>query len=196
MKILGPFMMLLLATSAVAEPGSAAAAKPTKPAAKPAWVYQKGRMNWEGDWSFGVDEVDYRDKAAAPIEGPFDIAISGRQWGGWQPFFSLTCQSQHAVCFDTTPYKFLIFSGKGTVAHQIFQVGFMSPGDKPDGPVIMVSQYCSGGSDLEVGKWTSCKIPLSAFKLIDTKISKFWIQDQTGLTTNKWYLDDVGFTPD
>jgi hypothetical protein len=187
---------LLLA--ALLFPISAIAQDPSgqKPADKPAWVYQNGRMHWDGDWSFGVDAVDYRDKAGGPLEGPFDIAISGRQWGGWQPFFSLTCQSQHAACFDTTRYKYLIFSGKGTVAHQIFQVGFMSSGDTPDGPVIMVTQYCSGGTDPEMGRWNSCKVPLSAFKLIDTKVSKFWIQDQTGLPSNKWYLDDVGFTAD
>ena len=181
--------MLVFATSAIAQDAPA-----PKPAAKPAWVYQNGRMRWDGDWSFGVDDVNYRDKSGAPLEGPYDIAISGRQWGGWQPYFNLTCQTQHAQCFDTTPYKFLIFSGKGTVPHQIFQVGFMSSGDKPDGPVIPVTQYCSGGTDPEIGRWISCKIPLSAFKLIDTRISKFWIQDQTGLPSNTWYLDDIGFT--
>jgi hypothetical protein len=190
----GPLLAtLLFSMSAIAQDTSAPG---QKPADQPAWVYQNGRMRWDGDWSFAVDAVDYRDKAGGPLEGPFDIAISGRQWGGWQPYFSLTCQSQHAACFDTTRYKYLIFSGKGTVAHQIFQVGFMSSGDTPDGPVIVVTQYCSGGADPEMGRWNSCKVPLSAFKLVDTKVSKFWIQDQTGLPSNKWYLDDVGFTVD
>jgi hypothetical protein len=32
--------------------------------------------------------------------------------------------------------------------------------------------------------------------MIDTSILKFFIQDQTGLAANKWYLDAVGFAVD
>jgi len=30
--------------------------------------------------------------------------------------------------------------------------------------------------------------------LTDTTVLKFWISDQTGLSSNHWYLDNVGFS--
>jgi hypothetical protein len=159
-----------------------------------AWVYYNGVMNWGGDWSFAAS-VNYNDTAGVPIEGPYDIIMTSQQWGGWQPFVNGNCQSNISLCFNTTPYKYLIFSAKPTVANQIFGVGFMSSGDTPDGFVPEnTSAYCSGGSNPAVGQWETCKIPLSVFTLTDTTILKFWISDQTGLTSNHVYLDNVGFT--
>jgi hypothetical protein len=159
-----------------------------------AWVFYNGVFNWGGDWTF-AGGVNYKDTAGAPIEGPYDMVVSYQKWGGWQPFVNGNCQSNISLCFNTTPYKYLIFSAKPTVANQIFGVGFMSSGDTPDGLVPEdTSAYCSGGSNPAVGQWESCKIPLSAFKLTDTTVLKFWISDQTGLSSNRVYLDNVGFT--
>jgi hypothetical protein len=164
------------------------------PAGSTLWVYYNGVFNWGGDWSFAAT-LTYADTSGGPIEGPFDVAVTSQQWGGWQPFVSANCQSNISQCFDTLPYKYLIFSAKPTVANQIFDVGFMSSGDTPDGATIFDSSpYCSGGGNPAVGQWESCKIPLSVFKLTDTTILKFWISDQTGLGSNRWYLDNVGFT--
>jgi Calx-beta domain len=159
------------------------------------WVYTNGVFNWGGDWSFAAS-ADYKDTAGVPIDGPFDIVITGQQWGGWQPYVNANCQSNISLCFATTPYKYIFFSAKPTVANQVFGVGFMSSGDTPDGPVLEdTSAYCSGGKNPPVGQWETCKIPISAFGLTDTTVLKFWITDQTGLSSNHYYLDDVGFSP-
>ena len=158
------------------------------------WVYKSGKFNWNGDWSFAVDSVDYKDKEGGPSEGKFDLAMRVHKWGAWQPFYDGACQTDHRACFNIAPYKYLLFSAKSTVAHQVFQVGLLSSGDKSNGSIIMVTEYCSGGADPEIGKWQQCKVPLSAFNTTDPTILKFFIQDQTGLDNNKWYLEAVGFT--
>ncbi len=160
-----------------------------------AWVYYNGAFNWGGDWSFAATP-NYKDTSGAPIEGPYDIEVTNQQWGGWQPYVSGNCQSNIALCFDTTPYSYIIFSAKPAVANQTFLVDFLSSGDTTDGVSVQTAAYCSGGSNPAVGVWESCKIPLSAFKLTDLTILKFGLSDQTGLSSNHFYLDNVGFSTD
>jgi hypothetical protein len=157
------------------------------------WVYYNGVFNWPGDWSSGATP-NYQDTTGVPIEGPYDISVTSTLYGLWQPYINGNCQTNVALCFNTTPYQYLIFSIKPTVANQLIEVGFMSAGDTPDGPVIFASAYCSGGANPPVGQWESCKMPLSVFQLTDTTVLKFWIQDETGLSSNHWYIDNVGFT--
>jgi hypothetical protein len=164
-----------------------------QPAGSTLWVYYNGVFNWPGDWSSGATP-NYQDTAGAPIEGPYDIGITSTLYGLWQPYVNGYCQTTLSLCFDTTPYQYLIFSIKPTVANQLIEVGFMSAGDTPDGPVIFATAYCSGGANPPIGQWESCKMPLSVFKLTDTTVLKFWIQDETGLSSNHWYIDNVGFT--
>jgi len=188
MKIFVLLAIALLSTQAcAAQPAQSGQTK---------WVYKSGKFNWNGDWSFGVDSVDYRDKEGGASDGGYDLVVRGHKWGGWQPYIDGGCQSNHRLCFDITPYKYLVFSAKSTVPHQAYQMGFISAGDKSNGSIIMVTQFCSGGADPEIGKWQQCKVPLSSFKMTDPSILKFFIQDQSGLDTNKWYLDAVGFTAD
>ncbi|MGC1523654.1 MAG: Calx-beta domain-containing protein, partial [Steroidobacteraceae bacterium] len=164
------------------------------PAGTTAWVYYNGVLNWGGDWSFAATP-NYKDTSGVPIEGGYDIEITGQQWGGWQPYVSANCQSSIASCFVTTPYKYLIFSAKPTVANQIFGSAVLSAGDTPDGAFIQnLSAYCSGGGNPPIGQWESCKVPLSIYGLTDVTILKFSISDQTGLSSNHYYLDNVGFT--
>jgi hypothetical protein len=158
-----------------------------------AWVYYNGVFNWGGDWSFAATP-NYKDTSGAPIEGAYDIEVTSQTWGGWQPYVSANCQSNISTCFDTTPYSYIVFSAKPTVANQTFLVDFLSSGDTPDGTGVQTASYCSGGSNPAVGVWETCKIPLSAFKLTDLIILKFGLSDQTGLSSNHWYLDNVGFT--
>jgi hypothetical protein len=197
----------LLCTSACAQttqtvPVSGSVSVVTPPPVTPppsiAWVYHNGAMRWGGDWSFAA-KPNYRDTTGIPLVGAFDIRIKSTQWGGWQPFVNVNCQSTISLCFNTTTYTYIFFSAKATVSDQAFAVGFMSSGDTPDGLVLggngntQLAQYCSGGNSPSVGTWESCKIPLSAFKLTNATILKFWISDQTGLASNTWYLNDVGF---
>lgn len=151
------------------------------------WVYYDGVFNWPGDWSFSATP-NYRDTAGGPIEGPYDIAVTVTgQWGAWQPYAP-------GESLDTTPYKYLIFSLKPTVANQVWDVGFMSAGDTPDGTqAVNIAPYGPAGGPV-VGQWGSYKIPISAFSLTDTTVLKFWIQDDTGRSTNLFYVDNVGFT--
>lgn len=151
------------------------------------WVYYNGVFKWPGDWSFAAT-ANYQDTKGVPIEGPYDIAITvTSQWGGWQPYAP-------GQVFDTTPYKYLILSLKPTVANQTWGVDFMSAGDTPDGPQLQdISPYGPPGGAV-VGQWGTYKIPLSAFQLTDTSVLKFAIQDKTGLSSNVFYVDNVGFS--
>ena len=159
-----------------------------------AWVYYNGVLNWGGDWSFSAT-VSYADMAGVPLSGRYDVAVTTQQWGGWQPYVSANCQTNISACFDTTPYKYLVFSMKPTNPNQDLKAGFMSAGDTPDGIALYsLASYCSGGANPPVGQWETCKVPLSAFGLTNPIILKFDIGDQTGLGSNVWYVDNVGFT--
>lgn len=174
-----------------------AAAAQAAPADSPdatRWVYYKGTMRWDGSWDWAVTSVNYHDSSGAPASGTRDIEIRSEKWGGWQPYFHADCQSNVNLCFDTSPYKYLIFSAKPTVANQMFDSGFMTAGDSADGVVVHISSYCSGGSNPPINEWETCKVPLSAYGLTKAKILKFMIQDQSGLPSNRWYIDNVGFT--
>ena len=46
------------------------------------------------------------------------------------------------------------------------------------------------------GKWNVYTIPLADIGVAKTKIYKFAIQDQTGLASNVFYVDDVAFVAD
>lgn len=168
---------------------------PPPPPATTAWVYHQGKFVWQGDWSFAVHQpVNYSDTTGGPTAGPTDILVQNTgSWGGWQPYLNANCQSNISLCFPTTPYKSITFQAKPTVANQVFQVGFMSSGDTGDGPVVVATPYCTGSANPAIGQWETCTMPLSVFKLTDTTVLKFWIQDQTGSATNHWFLQEVGF---
>jgi hypothetical protein len=164
------------------------------PAGTTAWVYYNGVFNWGGDWSFAATP-NYTDTSGVPIEGAYDIEVTTQQWGGWQPYVNAGCQANPTTeCFPTAGYKYLIFSAKPVVANQTFLVDFLSSGDTPDGNSVQASAYCSGGTNPAIGVWETCKIPLSAFNLTNLTILKFGLSDQTGLSSNHFYLDNVGFT--
>lgn len=150
------------------------------------WVYYNGVFYWPGDWSF-AGTPNYNDTAGIPIEGPYDVAFTVTSpWGGWQPYAP-------GLSLDTTPYKYLIFSLKPTQPNQVWDVAFESQGDTRDGIVLSIAPYGPVGGPV-VGQWGSYKIPLSAFQLTDPTVLKFAIQDDTGLSSNVFYIDNVGFS--
>jgi hypothetical protein len=154
------------------------------------WVYYNGQFNWQGDYSFGTGSINYQDTAGKPLSGQFDIAVPiTSKWGGFQPFAP-------GGKFDTSPYKYLIYSLKPTVASQIFATGFAGFGDVADGnPVIVAGPAGSKyGPVPEAGVWGTYKIPLVDFALSNPLILKFSIADSTGLDTNLFYVDNVGFS--
>jgi hypothetical protein len=66
-------------------------------------------------------------------------------------------------------------------------------GDKPVGKGVDPFKY---GPAPVVGQWNVYTIPLADIGVANTKIYKFCIQDQTGLASNVFYVDDVAFVAD
>ncbi|MDP9064573.1 MAG: hypothetical protein M3O06_01760 [Pseudomonadota bacterium] len=155
-------------------------------AAQTFYVYRDGDFAWPGDYSF-VATANYRDTTGAPLSGKYDIKITiDAPWGGWQPYAT-------NWVFDTSPYTYLRFSLKPTVADQILQVYFMLVGDKPVGVGVDPFKY---GPPPVPGQWGHYVIPLADIGVAGTKIYKFAIQDKTGRSSNVFYIDDVAFASD
>jgi hypothetical protein len=191
-------VVLCLQACASATDSGAAATNSGTSTGSTAWVYYNGVFNWQGDFSAGLTP-NYAATTGDPIEGPYDIANTvTTAYGLWLPYFNALCDdasaATEALCFDTAPYNYMIFSLQPTVANQTFQLTFASfVSDEQDGNFVTnVVSYCTPAPTPEV--WSSCKIPLSAFSLTQPLIRKFNLQDETGLPTNLYYLDNVGFT--
>ncbi len=173
------------ADTMAAAPAAATKPIPVKPAAEPAWVYHDGTFHWPGDYSYAA-RADYGDKLGASASGRRDIKMTlTGQWGAFQPY-------ARNSDFDLSRYAFLTFSLKPTVEKQSLQVYFSLPGDVETGSKLNAMKY---GPPPVVGQWTTYKIPLTDLGVAGTHIYKFAIQDVTGLASNVFYLDDVGFLP-
>ena len=147
------------------------------------YVYRDGRFAWAGDYSF-VATPNYRDTSGRPAHGRYDIQVTlTGAWGGWQPYAT-------NWVFDTAPYTYLRFALKPTIVNQRAQVYFMLVGDKPAG--IGVNPFNYGPAPVP-GQWGVYTIPLADFGVARTRIYKFAIQDQTGLSANAFYVNDVAF---
>jgi hypothetical protein len=153
------------------------------------WVYYNGTFNWGGDYSF-VATANYNDKSGVPLSGSYDIAVTVTgAYGGFLPFAGGTVPLWN---FDASPYSYLIFAFKPTVANQAAQVFFVKVGDIPVGVVVdpFNGQY---GPKPQAGVWGTYRIPLSDLGVKGTSVYKFAIQDQTGLGHNVFYVDNIGF---
>ncbi|HUN92072.1 MAG TPA: cellulase family glycosylhydrolase [Burkholderiaceae bacterium] len=147
------------------------------------WVYYNGAFNWPGDYSYAATP-NYADSTGAPLSGSKDILVTlTSAWGAWQPYAA-------NWSFDSTPYTKLTFALKPTVANQRWSIQFIKVGDVPVGISLNVANY---GPAPVVGQWAVYTIPLSDLGVLGTSIYKFAIQDQTGLSSNAWYVDNVGF---
>ncbi len=173
-------------------PGAPPAPAPAVPAAPTAgagtfWVYANGLFDWPGDYSFAAT-VDYTDTSGQPLSGAYDIKVTlNAVWGGWLPY-------AQNYDFNSKPYTKLTFALKPTVSAQQWDVYFVGVGDVSlaSGCTQNVLNY---GPAPVVGQWATYTIPLSALCVAGTSIYKFAIQDQTGLSSNVWYVDNVGFVP-
>jgi hypothetical protein len=149
------------------------------------WVYYNGVFDWPGDYSF-VGTPDYSDTSGGPISGPYDIKFTLQSaWGGWLPYAK-------NWDFNSSGYTKLTFALKPTVDNQTWSVYFVKVGDVPVGIYLDVSNY---GPAPVKGQWATYTVPLAALGVLGTDIYKFCIQDQTGLSSNYWYIDNVGFAP-
>lgn len=167
------------------------------PSSTTSWVYHNGVMNWQGDWSWAMASVDYKDSSGAPLSGSYDIKLQlAGQWGGWLPYYNGNCTASGANCFSVAPYNYLLISIKPTVLAQKFNIFFEAAGDTNEGQAITPAALGYCGTEI-AGQWMNCKIPLSAFNtaispVVGTEILKFGVQDDSG-TANAFYVDDVGF---
>jgi len=153
------------------------------------WVYYNGIFNWGGDYSF-VATANYTDKTGVPLSGSYDIAVTiTSAYGGFLPYAGGAVPLWN---FDSSPYSYLTFAFKPTVANQAAQVYFVKVGDIPVGVVVdpFNGQY---GPKPQVGVWGTYRIPLSDLGVKGTSVYKFAIQDQTGLSHNVFYVDNIGF---
>jgi hypothetical protein len=148
------------------------------------WVYRDGNLSWSDGPSFGIS-ANTKDETGAPPSGQYDIKVTLTSgYGAW-------AAAPLSPPFNTSAYEYLIFSLKPTKATQ--QWSCYTTNAKGLNTTVHLSDYLDGGSYPPEGEWTSYKIPLSAIGA-DTSITKFVIQDQTQLTTNDWFIDDVGLT--
>jgi Carboxypeptidase regulatory-like domain len=158
---------------------------PTPPASGTSWVYYNGLFDWPGDYSF-VAVPNYTDTSGGPLSGASDIKITiTSPYGGWLPY----AQNWN---FNSAPYTKLTFALKPTVANQQWSVYFVKVGDIPVGIYLDVTKY---GPAPVVGQWNTYTVPLLDLGVLGTAIYKFCIQDKTGLSSNVWYVDNVGFAP-
>lgn len=161
------------------------------PAAGVAWVYHNGVFNWPGAYNFNAT-VSYTDTAGKPPTGTYDIAVTPTRWGAWQPAAFLATGSP----FNTSGYKYLIYSVKPTAAGQVFATGFDANNDVADGvPLVIagpgITKY---GPVPVVGQWTSYTIPLADFGFTNPLVLKFTVADGSG-SAALFYVTDVGFKP-
>jgi len=154
-----------------------------------AWVYYNGTFNWGGDYSFNAS-IDYADRSGAPLSGAFDIAVTiNGAYGAFQPYAGGTVPLWN---FVDTGYTYLTFAIKPTIANQSAQIYFTQVGDIPVG--IDIDPFSGPyGPPPQAGVWSTYKIPLTDLGVANTSVYKFAIQDQTGLSNNLFYLDNIGF---
>lgn len=184
------------------------------PAAGTSWVYHAGVFSWPGDWSYGgtgastAPTINYKDTAGGG--SPYDISVTAvGQWSAWQPYApndgppTTPGGTYLTPSFNTTGYSKLTLSLKPTQPGQKWSLyadvyttanGSTTGDVSPGAGISDISSYC--GPAITVGVWSTCVIPLSAFSAANlTNLYKIGLQDQSGLTKNVFYINDVGFIP-
>jgi hypothetical protein len=156
---------------------------PPPPPSGTSWVYYNGVFDWPGDYSYEA-VPNYSDTSGNPLSGSHDIKVTlTSAWGGWLPY-------AQNWSFNSAGYTKLTFALKPTVPNQSWQVFFVKVGDVPVGIYVDPAKY---GPAPVVGQWNTYTIPLADLGVLGTTIYKFGIADQTGLSNNSWYVDNVGF---
>ena len=149
------------------------------------WVYYNGVFDWPGDYSFSAT-ANYADTEGGPMSGPHDVKVTlTGPWGGWLPY-------AQNWSFASQGYTKLTFSLKPTVANQKWNVYFVKVHDVNVGISIDPANY---GPAPVPGQWATYTVPLADLGVLGTSIYKFAIHDETGLSNNTWYVDNVGFVP-
>jgi hypothetical protein len=166
---------------------------PTLPPGTPStspYIYWNGVFYWGGDYSFGSDELEgYVDTTGEPTNGA-DFRVQYSSSGGWQPFAPTNA-------FDLTPYKYLIFQWKSSVANDPLTITSEIVGDKIVGNAVVISDSTYGPTP-KAGVWGSYKVPLSVMGIgapagIPT-LYKLSIQNKSGTFARVEYFQQMAFS--
>jgi hypothetical protein len=161
---------------------------PTPPPASPGSgaVYANGNFYWPGDWSGSNTTLNYKDTVGnAPNE---DLSFtSNGPWAYWLPYAPLVGGNPQ---INLAPFHALQMSLKPTKPNQKWSVNLYKAGDVMIGTISDISVY---GSAPVVGQWGVYTVPLSVLNGMGITAEKFLLQDQTGLTGNIFYINNVAF---
>jgi hypothetical protein len=165
------------------------------------WIYKDGVFSWPGDWSGSEVKLNYEDTAGDP--GTKDLAVKvDSPWGLWLPYCPQVgpdIQGYKVPSCNVAPYTSITMQLKATKAGQkwslaIFKYNVTNGVLKADTMVGAVYDLTPYGGNAVVGKFVTYTVPLADMGASGlTTMYKFLLQDQTGLTGQTWYVNNVGF---
>jgi hypothetical protein len=159
-------------------------------------VYSGGVFYWEGDYSY-QGTAAYADTTGDPGSnpaggGPYDVMLTSTAQGAWQPW-------SPGGIFDLTPYHYMEFDLKPTIAGESWSMYFEAAGDIAVGVIVGIPSDTKGtyGPAPVAGQWAHYKVPLVNLNVgpgtPNPIIYKFGIKDHlTG--THVFYIDNVKFS--
>ena len=176
---------------------------PTPPVAGTSWIYRDGVFSWPGDWSGSEIKINYEDTVGSP--GTKDIAVKVQDpWGFWLPYcpkVGPTINGYTVPSCDVAHYTSITMQLKSTIPGQrwslaIFKYNIKNGVLTDDTLVGTVADLAPYGGKAVVGQFVTYTVPLAALSASGlTTMYKFLLQDQTGLTGQTWYVNNVGFEP-
>jgi hypothetical protein len=154
------------------------------------YVYWNGVFYWGGDYSFGSGMLEgYADTTGQPSNGA-DFKIAYSSSGGWQPFAPNNT-------FDLTPYKYLIFQWKSSVANDPLTIITEDAGDKIVGNFVVINDSTYGPAP-KAGVWGTYKVPLSVLGIgVPAGVPilyKLSIQNKSGTFARVEYFQQIEFS--
>lgn len=134
-------------------------------------IYNDSLQNGWENWSWATVNLS---NASPAHSGAASTSVTA---AGWQALYL------HHAAFDPTPYTSLRFWINGGTGGQRMNV---------QATVNGASQAAVALGPLTANTWTQVTIPLSQLGVANnSSFDGFWIQDSTGTTQPKWYIDDA-----
>lgn len=165
------------------------------------WIYRNGVYHWPGDWSGNYVSLNYDDTYGDP--GTKDLAVTvDSPWGFWLPYCPQVGPDINGYVVPTcnvSSYKSITLQLKATIPGQRWSLSVfkysVSNGnlvtDTMTGKVDDISPY--GGNAID-GQFVTYTIPLADLGASGlTTMYKMLLQDQTGMTGQTWYVNNVAF---
>jgi hypothetical protein len=156
---------------------------------------------WPGDWSGSQAKINYEDTVGDP--GKTDIAVKiEAPWGFWLPYCPQDGPDIHGYkvpSCNVSSYTSIRMRLKATVAKQkwsltIFKYNVRHGELYVDTVVGSVPDLTPYGGHAVDGQFVTYTIPLADLGASGlTTMYKMLLQDETGLTGHKWYVNGVEF---